>query len=131
MEDGCVTRQDHPRHRPSLSRDSFGQRSRGKVLFNGIIRPSTMLIPFATRSLLWRNTDWLVTSHDLTLMIPTRHRISPIDRIVSVECERAVSVDPWRSRLVDHTRKSIRFFGRCISRCTWHEKRGREDTASS
>lgn len=34
--------------------DPTGHRSRGKVLFNGIGRPSTMLIPLGTRSLLGR-----------------------------------------------------------------------------
>lgn len=37
-----------------VRRDPPGQRSRGKVLFNGIVRPSTMLIPLGTRSLLGR-----------------------------------------------------------------------------
>lgn len=37
-----------------VRRDPPGQRSRGKVLFNGIGRPSTMLIPLGTRSLLGR-----------------------------------------------------------------------------
>lgn len=37
-----------------VRRDPAGQRSRGKVLFNGIVRPSTMLIPLGTRSLLGR-----------------------------------------------------------------------------
>lgn len=34
--------------------DPPGQGSPGKVLFNGIVRPSTMLIPLGTRSLLER-----------------------------------------------------------------------------
>lgn len=34
--------------------DPVGQGSPGKVLFNGIVRPSTMLIPLGTRSLLGR-----------------------------------------------------------------------------
>lgn len=42
-----------------VPRDSCEQRSRGKVLFNGIDRPSTMLIPLATRSLLCRSGHWL------------------------------------------------------------------------
>lgn len=37
-----------------VRRDPRGHRSRGKVLFNGIVRPSTMLIPLGTRSLLGR-----------------------------------------------------------------------------